>query len=47
MMHALLFHRLEILARLIREDSRPFGGIQLVICGDFLQLPPVEDRVGI
>lgn len=46
MMHALLFHRLEIIARLIREDPRPFGGIQLVICGDFLQLPPVEGKLG-
>lgn len=39
-----LFDKLEAVARMIRNNGRPFGGIQLVITGDFFQLPPVPDR---
>lgn len=28
--------------RSVRRSTEPFGGIQLIICGDFLQLPPVS-----
>lgn len=38
-----LFDKLEDLARRIRNNGRPFGGIQLVVTGDFFQLPPVPD----
>ena len=38
-----LFDKLEEIARNIRNNGRPFGGIQLVITGDFFQLPPVPD----
>lgn len=38
-----LFDKLEEIARGIRNNGRPFGGIQLVITGDFFQLPPVPD----
>jgi ATP-dependent DNA helicase PIF1 len=36
-----LFEKLEWIARKIRKDERPFGGIQLFLVGDFAQLPPV------
>ncbi|OQU97533.1 hypothetical protein CLAIMM_03455 [Cladophialophora immunda] len=39
-----LFDKLEQVARTIRNNGRPFGGIQLVVTGDFFQLPPVPDR---
>ena len=39
-----LFDKLEGIARSIRNNGRPFGGIQLVITGDFFQLPPVPDQ---
>lgn len=37
-----LFDKLEHVARKIRFDERPFGGIQLILSGDFLQLPCVN-----
>lgn len=38
-----LFDKLEEIARQIRNNGRPFGGIQLVVTGDFFQLPPVPE----
>ncbi len=28
----------------VRSNPEPFGGCQMIFCGDFLQLPPVEKR---
>lgn len=39
-----LFDKLSQIGRIIRNNGRPWGGIQLVITGDFFQLPPVPDR---
>jgi ATP-dependent DNA helicase PIF1 len=39
-----LFKKLDSIAKSIRNNNKPFGGIQLVLCGDFLQLPPVNDQ---
>lgn len=38
-----LFDKLEGVARSLKNNGRPFGGIQLVVTGDFFQLPPVPD----
>lgn len=43
MIDAELFDKLEQIARTLRNNGRPFGGIQVVITGDFFQLPPVVE----
>lgn len=35
---------LDCLYRLVRKDDRPFGGIQVMLFGDLLQIPPVSDK---
>lgn len=42
MLDANLLDKLEEIARLVRGKPQPFGGIQLVLTGDFFQLPPVS-----
>jgi len=39
-----LFDKLNIIGQLIRVSELPFGGLKLILCGDFLQLPPVKDE---
>lgn len=38
------FERLDLLAREVRRCDMPFGGIRLILSGDFLQLPPVKEK---
>lgn len=42
MMHAWLFDMVDQVCRTMRRDDRPFGGMQVVLSGDFFQLPPVS-----
>lgn len=41
MVDCTLFDKLDVIGRAVRGVEKPFGGIQLVITGDFFQLPPV------
>lgn len=42
MMPGRIVEFIDFVCREVRDDPRPFGGIQLIAVGDFLQLPPVS-----
>lgn len=45
MVDAELFDKMDYIAKRVRHTDAPFGGIQIVVTGDFFQLPPVsKDR---
>ena len=39
-----LFNLLDHIGQRVRKNGHPFGGIQLVFCGDFYQLPPIGNE---
>jgi len=41
MLSAELFDALNTGGKRVRANNSPFGGIQMVVCGDFFQLPPI------
>ena len=43
MLGSKMLEMLDKIARYFREDDLPFGGIQVIFTGDFLQLPPIQD----
>jgi ATP-dependent DNA helicase PIF1 len=38
-----LFEKVDEVFRIVRGNDKPFGGMQLIMFGDFLQLPPVSE----
>ncbi len=42
MLHDYRLDMIEEVTRKIRANDKPFGGLQVVLCGDFFQLPPVN-----
>jgi len=42
MMSDELFDKVSGMLSIVRDDPAPFGGIQVILCGDFAQLPPVR-----
>ncbi len=42
MMSPDLFDKIDLIFRKIRRVDKPFGGVQIIVSGDLLQLPPVK-----
>lgn len=42
MLHHFRLDSLDAILRHVRKSGSPFGGMQIVLCGDFFQLPPVS-----
>jgi ATP-dependent DNA helicase PIF1 len=42
MLHDYRLDMVNEIAKKVRENEAPFGGIQVILCGDFFQLPPVN-----
>ena len=41
-MHDYLLDAVNEICKIVREDDSPFGGLQVVMAGDFAQLPPIN-----
>lgn len=44
MLRAETLSMVDAVCREIKQNSEPFGGIQVILVGDFFQLPPIEKR---
>lgn len=44
MLHARTLDMVERVARAFRRNDKPFGGMQVILSGDFFQLPPITKR---
>ncbi len=44
MFHGYRLDMVNHICKSIKQDSRPFGGMQVILCGDFFQLPPIPEQ---
>ncbi|MGI8419754.1 MAG: PIF1 family DEAD/DEAH box helicase [Candidatus Levyibacteriota bacterium] len=44
MLHAHRLDLVNIICQIFKGNSAPFGGMQVIMCGDFFQLPPVSKQ---
>lgn len=44
MLHDYRLEMIDEVCRTVRRNEAPFGGLQVILCGDFFQLPPINRR---
>ena len=44
MLHHFRLDLVEQVARFFKRNNKPFGGMQVILCGDFFQLPPISRK---
>lgn len=44
MLHAYRLDLVDQICKVIRQNRDPFGGLQVIVCGDFFQLPPINEE---
>lgn len=42
MLHSFRLDLVDRICKMFKQNARPFGGMQAVLCGDFFQLPPIS-----
>ncbi len=43
MLHSYRLEMVNQVCKKIRQNTKPFGGLQIILCGDFFQLPPINE----
>ncbi|MCK4918721.1 MAG: helix-turn-helix domain-containing protein [Candidatus Pacebacteria bacterium] len=46
MLHSFQLDAIDIICRAFKHNDFPFGGMQVILCGDFFQLPPINKADG-
>lgn len=44
MLHSYRLDTINKICKVLRQNNLPFGGLQVILCGDFFQLPPIKDE---
>lgn len=44
MLHSYRLDMINTICKLARFSEKPFGGLQVILCGDFFQLPPITEE---